>query len=233
MKSKLVWLGVLIACAAAVQVIRQQAERTAALRSEIEDLRREQESAKRLLQTAALGPLIRAIPAPSRPEPGLDRTAGADQSSKPGLDKAVVREPQGASPTQGDASGASKESESERWAREAEAYNEAVEAEFASQASNPAWASTTRSDLLAKIDGALPAASSVQSVECRSSVCRLEASFPNEDASQALFEKMFTEQGHFWNGPAAVASTRTNPDGSLTKVLYLAREGASLLSANP
>jgi hypothetical protein len=233
MKSKLAWLVLLIAGVAAVQFIRQQAERTAALRSEIEDLRREQESARRLLQTAALAPLIRAIPAPSRPEAGLSKTAGADPSSRPGLDKAAVREPQGAPPALGNDSATSKESNSERWAKEAEAYNEAVEAEFASQASNPAWASTTRSDLLAKVDGALPAASSVQSVECRSSVCRLEASFPNEDASQALFEKMFTEQGHFWKGPAAVASTKTNADGSLTKVLYLAREGASLLSANP
>lgn len=233
MRSKsLAWLGALIAGAGMVLLYRQQVEQSAALRREVEELRQEQESSKRMLQSVAVGQgLARALAAP----PGWEKAASAEAASgpKPGSDQAATREPEGCSPAPGKEAEASKLSSSERWAKEVEAYNEAVETEFSTQPDGSAWASATRADLLMKVTDALPSASSVRSVECRSSLCRLELVFPNEEVSQSLFAKMFTDQAHLWNGSGAVTSSKANADGSLTKVLVVAREGAPLVGANP
>lgn len=232
MRSKLAWLAALVAGAGMALLYRQQVEQSATLRREVEELRQEQERSRRVLQSVAVGQgLARAVVAP----PGWDKAASAEAVSrpKPGSDQAAPQEPEGGSPVPGREAAAGKLSSSERWAREAEAHNEAIEIEFSTQPSGSAWASATHADLLTKVTDALPSASSVRSVECRSSLCRLELVFPSEEDSQSLFAKMFTDQEHFWNGSAAVTSSRANADGSLTKVLIVAREGAPLVGASP
>jgi len=119
----------------------------------------------------------------------------------------------------------------QRWEEDARASQAAVEDSFAAEPTNPAWAASTRlalQDRLAAL--ARPLASSLREIDCRASICRVEVVHRDADTSRQFAEKAFTDpEDQAWNGPALLLPPQPDPDGRLAVVMYLGREGTSLL----
>jgi len=119
----------------------------------------------------------------------------------------------------------------QRWEEDARASQAAVEAAFAAEPVNDAWAASTRlalQDRLASL--ARPLASSLREIDCRASICRVEVVHRNADTSRQFADEAFTDpEAQAWNGPAFLLPPQPAPDGRLAVVMYLGREGTSLL----
>lgn len=118
-----------------------------------------------------------------------------------------------------------------RWEDEARGNLASVEGEFAGQPTDNAWAASTRQALHDRLTSrARSSSSSLRSIECRSSICRVEVVHQDAAASQQFGERAFTDADErAWNGPVVITPPQANPDGSLVMVMYLGREGTSLL----
>jgi hypothetical protein len=144
-------------------------------------------------------PAITAVASPMQPQP---RHASSYPAASPLLASPPPRETAAAS--------AATDNGSQLMAR------------FASERIDAAWASETRSQLetdLGKVSGA---DASVRTVECRTSICRVEVAVANNDAG-AMFVQSWL-RGRTFDGPGYV----TQADGAM--VMYLGRPGTELLS---
>ncbi len=79
----------------------------------------------------------------------------------------------------------------------------------------------------------LPEGARVVSLECRSSMCRLEMSHPSLESFQGFIQQRVLQGEHEWNGPimAALQGDPQRP-GEVHAVAYLAREGVDLSPAS-
>jgi hypothetical protein len=80
-----------------------------------------------------------------------------------------------------------------------------------------------------QFSGRLPEGVRVVSLQCRSSMCRLETSHPNLESFQGFIQQTVMRGEHNWNGPimAALQGDPKQP-GEVKAVVYLAREGTDL-----
>lgn len=100
---------------------------------------------------------------------------------------------------------------------------------FAREATDAAWAAQARSRLEAQLPRVTPAGSHVRSLECRTSLCRLELVHDNRAAYRELVERAFLDTSHhIGEGPAFSAQLDTTSDGRLITVAYLGRRGQPL-----
>lgn len=118
-----------------------------------------------------------------------------------------------------------------RWEDDARASLASIEAAFAAEPINDGWATSTRLALHDRLTALSQASSSsLRDIDCRSSICRVEVVHRDIDASRQFTQKAFADQEQqAWNGPAFMLPQQSNPDGSLAVVMYLGREGTSLL----
>lgn len=85
-----------------------------------------------------------------------------------------------------------------------------------------------------QFSGRLPEGARVLSLQCRSSMCRLETSHPSLESFQGFIQQTVMRGEHNWNGPimAALEGDPRQP-GEVKAVVYLAREGADLSPSSP
>jgi hypothetical protein len=118
-------------------------------------------------------------------------------------------------------------SDAEQWEKEAASHRVAVEDRF--------WASKARGDLGNHLGVLLPSASSLRQIECHSTICRLEIVHPSAEVLHNFVENTFglLSTSRVWNGPFMIEPEAPNSDGTLASVIYLGREGTSLIRADP
>jgi len=101
-----------------------------------------------------------------------------------------------------------------------------VETAFKAESADARWAHETRRAVDASLTsiGARVGAR-VETLECRSSICRAEVRLPSDDAYDRLLTDFIRESK--WPAPG-LATRLERPGGGTTMLLYLAREGTSL-----
>jgi hypothetical protein len=134
-------------------------------------------------------------------------------------------------------SGASDPSEQAVGAKEqasSEAYLEYVSSAFNRETAHPTWNPT--SELRDKVNGVLPEGSSLRSLSCRTSMCRMETSHRDArtygDFTRSLV--MQGDGGSVWAGPAFFEMIRepTGAGDELVAVAYLGRESLPFIPAH-
>jgi hypothetical protein len=214
MKAKRVWL-ILVALLGLLifNEYRSQQAQVADLRSEIAGLRVQQ--GRLAIDAARPSPVVRtqvaAAPDPSTTEPAPAVTAAPPEPSDNASGDPTARD--------------------KRWDEEARASLASVEEAFAAEPASGSWAVSTRLALRDRLTAlSRSSSSSVGDIDCRSSICRVEVVHRDADASQHFAARAFTDpQEQAWNGPVVLLPPQSNPDGSVAVVMYLWREGTSLL----
>ena len=116
-----------------------------------------------------------------------------------------------------------------KWVEAAEAHQTAVEAGFAAENVDRAWAAEVRQDLREHVAALLPPSSSLGDVDCRSSMCRMEMVLPDVAAERRFSQRAFlSSESRIWDGAVFVMPGQANPDGTLGVVWYLGRKGTRL-----
>jgi hypothetical protein len=90
-------------------------------------------------------------------------------------------------------------------------------------------ASKLRTLAQAELPGRLPASSSIQAIECRGSLCRIQSSHRDQAAYGEFLERAFQAQGtRIWNGAYLAVVVGENADTSLSTVTYVAAEDTNM-----
>ncbi|RKG73846.1 hypothetical protein D7W79_24490 [Corallococcus exercitus] len=75
----------------------------------------------------------------------------------------------------------------------------------------------------------LPRGARIVSLECRSSMCRLQMSHPSQDAFRNFLREGLMDDADAWEGPFMAALTGTpGRSGEVEAAAYLARAGVDL-----
>jgi hypothetical protein len=156
---------------------------------------------------------------------GLRAESASLRGAISGLQSAQLRRPDPAANTPG-APGRQAPASAPPAPPSSEEYAAYVESKYASERSDPAW--DPRRELGPKITAVLPEGSSVRSLDCKTSMFRLETTHRSA-AGYRDFTKSFVGLGgepRPWNGPVVfqVTSEPTGDDVALTAVAYLGRE---------
>lgn len=207
MRPNLIWLGIVSVAAVGVggYIVHNQA---------LAELHREIAAARATAAVASRPPPVPVIAAQTAPALAMPSHAPAqpsteDQASPP-------RNPEGGSQS------------ASRWKEEALAQRTAIEAGFAAEVIDGAWAAAARRDLRDRISALLPSTSSLADVDCRASMCRVELVHREAAGSQRFMQAAFFDpKDRVWSGPGFAIPAETGSDGTVTVVLYLARDGAS------
>jgi hypothetical protein len=105
---------------------------------------------------------------------------------------------------------------------------EQLDERFFTEPLDPGWSQEARRRA-EQFGGLLPKGARVLSLECRSSICRMETTQPSLEAFQNFMRQGLLAGGHEWNGPVmAAVKGDPNKPGEVLTVTYLAREGADL-----
>jgi hypothetical protein len=150
----------------------------------------------------------RRSPAPA--EPSISSDDGVVASSKPSLPRVAQPKPQG-TPIEDFA-----------------LVHDTLEQKFGSQASDAAWAMEARSSMEAKL-AHLPSASRLRSVECRSTLCRIETIHDRYSDAWDFTRRFASLDQRPWNGGFSTGPISEDPQsGAVTYVTYLVREGTEM-----
>ncbi|HSP77097.1 MAG TPA: hypothetical protein VLQ93_01110 [Myxococcaceae bacterium] len=103
-----------------------------------------------------------------------------------------------------------------------------MDARFFGEGFDPSWSYEAR-ERAEQLGTRMPEGSRVVSLECRSSMCRMEMSHPNLESFQDFMQKSLLGGESEWDGPF-MAGLKGDPGqpGELVAVAYLARAGADL-----
>ncbi len=103
-----------------------------------------------------------------------------------------------------------------------------LDARFFSEGVDPAW-SREASQRVERLRTHLPQGAHVVSLECRSSMCRLEMSHPSQTSFQHFIRAGLIDDAAGWDGPF-MAAIKGGPEqaGGVAAVAFLARAGAEL-----
>ena len=106
--------------------------------------------------------------------------------------------------------------------------HDTLEQRFGSQANDGAWAMEARRSLETKLAD-LPAASRLRSIECRSTLCRMETIHDRYSDAQDFTSRFATLEQRPWRGGFYMGPIAEDPqNGAVTFVTYLVREGVEL-----
>jgi hypothetical protein len=98
-----------------------------------------------------------------------------------------------------------------------------VQANFAMQDVDATWSRTATAEAKRMFDSLAGKDTAVRSVDCRSSLCRVELAQSNEDEARRVAAELMGSGKLGWQGAISAAVEKTNPDGSVAYVLFLAR----------
>ena len=106
----------------------------------------------------------------------------------------------------------------------------AIEASYLIERTDPGWAAEARGTVENRLAGKLPPDSRIDSIECRSTICRIRSVHPNQARSDEFLDRaVFPSEGSLWQGEVAVGLVAQQPDdGAVIMVTYLGREGYHL-----
>jgi len=92
------------------------------------------------------------------------------------------------------------------------------------------WASATRSQLRDAIDKLASPAAEVTSVECRTSLCRLQGTFQSKEAFNSMMHGIFgsAEKDRVPHSGAVAPVFEQRSDGKFHATVYMSREGTPL-----
>jgi hypothetical protein len=136
-------------------------------------------------------------------------------------------EPPGAARTASEAA-----ANSAKWEEEARANEADIQSNFVAQTVDGSWGPRTGRDLRGRLSALLPSSSSMGDVDCRSSVCRVEVVHRDAEAAEHFAQRAFTDvNDRAWDGPSYLMPPEAGGDGTFKVVMYLGREGTSLLPA--
>jgi len=106
--------------------------------------------------------------------------------------------------------------------------HDALERTFGSEPSDGAWAMEARRAVESKLAD-LPVASRIRSIDCRSTLCRVETVHDGPADAQALALRFSSPAQRPWNGGFYAGPTDEDArSGAVTVVTYLVREGTPL-----
>lgn len=218
MSAKLGWVVlIIVAGGSLVHVYRSNEQELLDLRGEVARLREHQD---RLAETVRPPIIVRTQ------APGGEREPPA---ARPSIGAAAAAEPDDGAAHDPPASTAS--ARAARWEAEARQNLAAVQGAFAAEPVDDSWARSTRSalhDRLAEVSRS--SASSLGNIECRSTICEVDVVHSSADASRQFDARAFLDShDRVWNGPVMMTTPKQNPDGSVAVVMYLGREGTSLV----
>jgi len=198
----------LLAGMLAVDRYRSQRDEMARLRAELDTVQAQQARLAALAQHPPTA--IRAPTIASAVEPGATGSAIPEPSSHD---------------TTSD-----HETPAERWEAESQANLASIDDMYAAQAQDDSWATATRATLLDRLAVVSSSTiSRIESLSCKTSVCRLELACRDVDSLQGFTEQAFLSSDRIWNGPVINRPPQISADGSLKVVMYLGKEGTSLL----
>jgi hypothetical protein len=104
-----------------------------------------------------------------------------------------------------------------------------LEAAFVAERSSSDWTREAQSTAQRKLAAMPSLSSSVRSVECRSSMCRIETVHQDAKSYRQFVETAFLNpETKLWNGGFFATLAGDHQDGSLAVVSYLARDGEGL-----
>jgi hypothetical protein len=100
---------------------------------------------------------------------------------------------------------------------------------FVKEAEDRAWAPEARHGIEEKLTGALPDGSSVSSVSCRSTMCRVETVHADVGHYGEFVRHAFLNPAaQVWTGPGFSMVMGEPGSGKLVTVAFLARPGSNL-----
>jgi hypothetical protein len=109
-----------------------------------------------------------------------------------------------------------------------------IEGAFVSEPADSAWARTAEHTIETRFASALPARA-LRSVECHTSMCRIETLHESIDAYQAFYRKLASPESMPWLGPifsTALDEAAAKRGDAFVIVSFLAREGRELPRPN-
>lgn len=111
----------------------------------------------------------------------------------------------------------------------AEEARDEMESAFIDESNDPGWALQAERIAQEKLDMAMPQASALLSVECRSSMCRIETVHRNPDDYGQFQQSAFARpETQIWNAASLSTPLRPDDSGGMVIVSYVAREGRTL-----
>jgi hypothetical protein len=107
-------------------------------------------------------------------------------------------------------------------------YRRNYEAVFARETTDIGWAKAAEKMARAKLPKLLPNGSTIRSVECHSTLCRLETAHRNKENYFLFGQNAFmSEEGRLWNA-ATFSSPLDDRLSDPVMISYIAREGHEL-----
>lgn len=111
----------------------------------------------------------------------------------------------------------------------AEGMHEQLEVAFQRDAIDPAWASTSQQLAQVRLARVLPPTSTIKTIDCHGSMCRIETWHPGRDAYQEYFNKAFVDRSTMlWNGAVHNTLTAEGSGDAVSVVSFLSRENGEL-----
>jgi hypothetical protein len=112
-----------------------------------------------------------------------------------------------------------------------------LETSFATEQVDASWARTAERTAESRIKNVLTQGTSLRSVECHSSMCRIETGHQNVDDFQSFVSQAFVKpESRMWNAPMFLTpldEKAAEHGGPLVIVAYVAREGRELPRFEP
>lgn len=107
--------------------------------------------------------------------------------------------------------------------------HDTLEAAFVSEVRDSAWATDARRAAESKLSAELPPKSILKSIDCRSSLCRVESTHDGYAYAKTFVNRLATPEGRPWNGAFYAGPVSQDPQGgAVTFITYLAREGTEM-----
>lgn len=104
-----------------------------------------------------------------------------------------------------------------------------LEVSFAEQRADARWSGEARHTAETRLSTVLPETSKLQSLECRTSMCRIETVHEGLESYRQFVQGAFMNpETKLWNGGFFSTELAAPVDGKLVTVSYLAREGEDL-----
>ena len=103
-----------------------------------------------------------------------------------------------------------------------------LELSFSSQAPDASWAENARDEIEAIVQPLTNQDTRLLSVDCRTTLCRVELVHSDVNAFHALAMATLNGGVRGWKGAVSGALLRTEADGSARSVMYLAKQGTEM-----
>jgi hypothetical protein len=110
---------------------------------------------------------------------------------------------------------------------DAQAMADHLEAAFFHESVDREWADSSRRSLQEKALSLLPEGSSIRSLECQATLCRMELVHENNE-SYRQFQRRHFQEGPLWKGASVTRMEKGSREGEVLTVAYFAREGHAL-----